>query len=70
MVAPARQRVVELVVRRQGGDGVLLGLYALALYLFRHEIKTLYDTVRQIIREGAGALKRRAANTHHEGDAT
>ncbi len=50
--------------------GVLLGLYALALYLFRHEIKTLYDTVRQIIREGAGALKRRAANTHHEGDAT
>ncbi|MCE5344088.1 MAG: hypothetical protein LLF96_10985, partial [Eubacteriales bacterium] len=49
----------------------LLGaLYLLALYLFRKEIATLWNTVRQIAREGAGALKRRAAQSGSKGDHT
>ena len=50
--------------------GLLALVYALALYLFRREIRTLLLTARQLLTEGAGVLKRRAASTHNEGDAT
>ena len=50
--------------------GLLALVYALALYLFRKEIRTLLLTARQLLTEGAGVLKRRAASTHNEGDAT
>ncbi len=45
----------------------LIAVYALALYLFRKEIATLWNTARQITREGAGALKRRARQTTDDG---
>lgn len=38
----------------------LAAIYGLALWLFRREIATLLTTGRQILREGAGVLKRRA----------
>ena len=38
---------------------VLLMIYGLALYLFRREIATLWRTFVQLVREGAGALRRR-----------
>jgi O-antigen/teichoic acid export membrane protein len=50
--------------------GALALIYALALYLFRAEIRILFSTARQILREGVGALKRRAASTQNKGDAT
>jgi len=37
--------------------GVLGVVYALALYLFRNEIGILWHTLRQLLREGMGALK-------------
>jgi len=48
----------------------LAALYALALFLFRREIATLWGTARQVAREGRGALKRRAAQNTDEGDRT
>ena len=45
-------------------------LYLLALYLFRHEVQQLLHTARQVLREGAGALKRRGAKPTNEGDPT
>ncbi len=47
---------------------LLAAVYALALYLFRREIATLWDTVRQVAREGAGALKRRGAQNTDKGE--
>jgi len=42
---------------------LLLAVYGLALYLFRREIASLWRTARQVLREGAGVLKRKAAQT-------
>lgn len=39
---------------------VLAAVYGLALWLFRRELGTLWATGRQILHEGAGALRRRA----------
>jgi O-antigen/teichoic acid export membrane protein len=47
---------------------LLLAIYALALYLFRGEIKTLWHTGRQVLRDGAGALKRRAEQNTDGGE--
>ena len=49
---------------------VLLSVYGLALYLFRHEIATLWHTVGLIAHEGAGAIKRKAVHNTDEGDHT
>ncbi len=49
---------------------LLAGVWALAVYLFRSEVRTLLTTGRQVLREGAGALKRRAAGKRNEGDPT
>ncbi|MDD3213269.1 MAG: lipopolysaccharide biosynthesis protein [Eubacteriales bacterium] len=48
----------------------LLAVYGIALYLFRGEIKTLWNTARQIGREGTCALRRRAAQADDKGDRT
>jgi O-antigen/teichoic acid export membrane protein len=37
--------------------GVLAAVYALALFLFRKEIKTLWHTLLQLLREGKSALR-------------
>ncbi|MDD3410210.1 MAG: lipopolysaccharide biosynthesis protein [Eubacteriales bacterium] len=41
----------------------LLAIYALALVLFRKELKTLWQTAVQVWHEGAGALKKKAGGT-------
>ncbi len=46
---------------------LLLAIYGLALYLFRREIASLWRTARQVLREGAGVLKRKAAQTAEGG---
>lgn len=48
----------------------LIVIYGLALFLFRREIATLWGTFIQVAREGAGALKRKAAQSSNEGDHT
>ncbi len=46
----------------------LIAVYLLALYLFRREIATLWTTVKQIGKEGAGVLKRRTAQNGNKGE--
>jgi len=48
----------------------LIAIYGLALFLFRREIAALWGTLQQVVREGAGALKRKAAQTTDKGDRT
>jgi O-antigen/teichoic acid export membrane protein len=61
----AAASLANYLLRDQAGVKYLclLLIYGLALYLFRGEIKTLWRTGQQTLREGAGALKRRAAKT-------
>ena len=62
--------VANYVLRGQAAlkYAVLLAVYGLALWLFRKEIATLWGTLKQIIHEGAGAIRRTRAQSTHEGE--